>query len=219
MAARMKVFVDTSALFAILDATDPNHDQATDMLRASLRGSEVFTHNYIHVEAEQLVRRRLGAAAAARLIEELLPAIRTVWIDEGMHGEAVHVFVGQGRTTSLVDQVSFVVMRRLNVDCAIAFDADFDREGYRLPEAQRHHTLSETLAPYGAEVQGADLVGVAELAARSGRSVNTIQSWRRRHADFPSPNVELAAGPIWLWADVSSWIDRRTQRASVPSAS
>ena len=218
MAARMRIFVDTSALFAILDARDAHHEEATDLLRASLPWNDVFTHNYIHVEAEQLVRRRLGAGAAARLISELLPAIRTVWVDEGTHAEALGVVAGQGRASSLVDQVSFIVLRRLDVDAAIAFDADFDREGYRLPDIDRRHTLSETPAPYGTEAQGADLVSVAELAARSGRSVNTIQSWRRRHRDFPSPNVELAAGPIWMWGDVSAWIERRSGRIA-PAAS
>ena len=57
MASRMKVFVDTSALLAVLDAKDPNHDAATTMLEAVLQDHEPFTHNYIQVEAEQLVRR------------------------------------------------------------------------------------------------------------------------------------------------------------------
>ena len=77
MASRMKVFVDTSALLAVLDAKDPNHDAATTMLEAVLQDHEPFTHNYIQVEAEQLVRRRLGAPHAARLLFEILPAIDT----------------------------------------------------------------------------------------------------------------------------------------------
>ncbi len=210
------VFVDTSALFAILDAEDVHHQQAAAMFEAALLTPGAFTHNYIHVEAEQLVRRRLGAAAAARLLLELLPAIRTIWIDETTHAEAVRTVAGLGRAASLVDQVSFIVMRGLDVDTALAFDADFDKEGFllpRLPNDPRRHTLSETPAPYVTEAGHAELVSVAELAARSGRSVNTIQSWRRRHADFPAPNVELAAGPIWVWSDVTAWIERRAQRS------
>jgi predicted nucleic acid-binding protein len=208
-----KVFIDTSGLYALLDIEDPNHEWAAQALSALVRDQLAFTHNYIHVEAEQLVRRRLGAPAAARLLEELLPAIETVWVDAPVHEEAVATLRAHGRTASLVDQVSFVVMRNAGTDLALAFDTDFDREGFRRPEVQRRHTLSETPAPYGAS-STADLVSVSELAARSGRSVNTIQSWRRRHADFPAPSVELAAGPIWLWGDVSAWIDRRSPRAS-----
>ena len=214
----MKVFVDTSALLAILDVQDPHHESATDMLRAALQRDDVITHSYVHLEAEQLVRRRLGSAAAARLLQELFPAMRTIWVDEATHAEAVSALAGQGRAASLVDQVSFVLMRRMDVDTALAFDADFERAGYRLPDLQQRHTLSETRASYGKRADAAELVSVTELAARSGRSVNTIQSWRRRHADFPPPNVELAAGPIWLWGDVSAWIDRRSTRPSADAA-
>jgi uncharacterized protein len=210
----MRTFVDTSALLAILDARDPNHDRAVELLKASLKGDDLFTHNYIHVEAEQLVRRRLGAEAAARLLDELLPALQTLWVDEDIHAEALQALAGKGRASSLVDQVSFVVMRRLNLETALAFDADFEREGYGQPAIERRHTLSEPPAAYGTSADASDLVSVSELALRSGRSVNTIQSWRRRHRDFPAPSVELAAGPIWVWSDVSAWIDRRSQRSA-----
>jgi predicted nucleic acid-binding protein/predicted DNA-binding transcriptional regulator AlpA len=210
-------FVDTSALLAILWEEDPNHDRAVHGLEGALRRQDAFTHNYVHVEAEAVARRRLGAAAAARLLEELLPAIQTVWVDEQTHAEAVDALNGQGRAASLVDQVSFIVMRHYGADTALAFDDDFERAGYRLPEIRRRRPLSESPAPYETSGETSDLVSVSEVAARSGRSVNTIQSWRRRHADFPVPNVELAAGPIWLWSDVSAWIDRRSQRSAAGS--
>ena len=209
----MTTFVDTSGLLAVLDPDDPNHDAATEMLKAALLRGEAVTHNYVHVEAERLVRRRLGAALAARLSGEILPAVETFWVDEATHAEAVAVLARKGRASSLVDQVSFVLMRRLQITEAIAFDADFEREGFRRPEARPRHTLSEGRAAYLPTTEGADLVSVSELAARSGRSVNTIQSWRRRHADFPAPSVELAAGPIWHWSDVSAWIAQRPQRS------
>jgi predicted nucleic acid-binding protein len=208
----MKTFVDTSALLAILDPDDPNHDAATEMFRAALQADEAFTHNYVHVEAEQLIRRRRGAEAAAKLLKDVLPVLRTVWVNEEIHREAVEALGGKGRAASLVDQVSFAVMRRLGVATAIAFDADFDRQGFRRPETRRRHALSDSAGPYGTSTEGSDLVSVAEVSSRSGRSVNTIQSWRRRHADFPAPRVELAAGPIWRWDDVSAWIGQRSRR-------
>jgi predicted nucleic acid-binding protein len=206
------LFVDTSALQAILDAEDPNHERAVAVFESALQTDGAVTHNYVHLEAEQLVRRRLGAAAATRLLNELLPAMRTIWVDEAIHTEAVEAIAGKGRAASLVDQVSFIVMRSLGIDTALAFDADFDKQGYRLPDVRPRQTLSEEPARYGTTPEVSDLVSVSEMAARSGRSINTIQSWRRRHPDFPSPNVELAAGPIWLWGDVSAWIERRSPR-------
>jgi uncharacterized protein len=213
----VSVFVDTSALYAALDKADPNHILAADAFDRLLGVEDLVTHNYVHVETEHLVRRRLGAAASRDLLEEMLPALRTVWVDETTHAEAVRALSGAGRTTSLVDQVSFLLMRGLEINVALAFDSDFERQGLRFPLLPRdpaRHSLSEARAPYLTASDKVDLVSVAELAERSGRSVNTIQSWRRRHPDFPAPNAELAAGPIWLWRDVSAWIDRRSQRAS-----
>jgi hypothetical protein len=64
-----------------------------------------------------------------------------------------------------------------------------------------------------------DLVSVSEIASRSGRSINTIQSWRRRDRGFPEPVVILAAGPIWDWETVARWMrDRNAGRFRGPRA-
>jgi hypothetical protein len=52
----------------------------------------------------------------------------------------------------------------------------------------------------------ADLVGTSEIAERAGVKVNTVHSWRQRHADFPEPAVRLASGPVWRWPDVFAWL-------------
>ena len=213
----MSVFVDTSALMALLDEDDPHHRDASAVLRALSDATDLVTSNYVVVESIALVRRRLDAAAEARLVDDLLPVLRVIWVDDATHRSGMATYGAAGRSASLVDHVSFAIMRNGSINEALAFDADFDREGFQSPkvyDVQRRHTLSETRAPYGTPSESADLVSVAELAARSGRSVNTIQSWRRRHADFPSPSVELAAGPIWLWGDVSAWIQQRPHRTS-----
>lgn len=57
-----------------------------------------------------------------------------------------------------------------------------------------------------------DLVSVAEIAARAKVAVPTVQSWRRRHADFPAPLVILAAAPVWAWDNVAAWIARPRKR-------
>jgi predicted nucleic acid-binding protein len=217
----VKVFVDTSALLAILDEADAHHAAAAATFRSLVGRAELVTHNYIHVEAAALVGRRLGAAALDALTGRLLPVMTTVWIDEDLHQAALAARGGRTGGPSLVDEVSFVVMRRSGIDEAFAFDADFEAQGFRRPrvEAQRGHRLGEPRASYGIDpprgvgeerAPGAiELVSVAEIAARSGRPTNTIQSWRRRHADFPAPTATLAAGPVWQWPDVARWISSR----------
>ena len=218
----MSVFVDTSALFAALDSDDSNHGAALEAFERLAGVEELITHNYVHVEAEQLIRRRLGSDAAATLIDRLLPALTTIWVDEPVHASAFAEIRSAGRGASLVDHVSFIVMRREGITEALAFDADFDAAGFRrprLPNQSPRYRLSDQLAPYGSDPPNAlepGLVGVAEIAARSGRSLSTVQSWRRRQVSFPPPLVGLAAGPIWRWADVERWIAKRARPARRP---
>lgn len=213
----MKVFVDTSALLALLDEDDEHHREAAALMRHLIATSELVTHNYVHVEVLALARRRLGAAAVARLTDGLLPALTTIWVDEPLHRAAVAAHRAAGPTVSLVDRVSFEVMRREGIEQGFAFDADFEAQGFRRPavpaSVEEGRRLSEASAPYGADAsEGAQLVSVAEIAARAGRPVNTIQSWRRRNRDFPAPVASLAAGPVWTWPDVERWIDGRAAR-------
>jgi predicted nucleic acid-binding protein len=210
----MKVFVDTSALLALLDEDDLHHVEAGSTFRSLVEDAELVTHNYVHVEAIAVTRRRLGSGATARLIDAFLPLMTTIWIDERLHAAAIEAHRA-APGPSLTDHVSFVVMRHEGIEVAFAFDRDFETAGFRRPSAADTgpgDRLSEAHALYAAGgLPGVDLVSVAEIAERSGRSVNTIQSWRRRHVDFPSPVATLAAGPVWIWPPVEHWIDARVR--------
>jgi hypothetical protein len=57
-----------------------------------------------------------------------------------------------------------------------------------------------------------DLVGTQEIADRLGLSHReTVNTLRRRHADFPAPFGRIGAVRIWSWTDVEAWA-RRTGR-------
>jgi hypothetical protein len=60
-----------------------------------------------------------------------------------------------------------------------------------------------TTLPGGLRIQ---LVGVREIALRSGVQPDTVRKWRQRHEDFPPPLVNLAAGPVWSWEAVERWL-------------
>jgi predicted nucleic acid-binding protein len=126
------VFVDTSAVYALLDAGDSNHERA---LRATARllGEELATHSYVVVELVSLVRRRLGADAAARLIDEVLPAIEVTDVDASLRHRALAAFrAAAGSDVSLVDRTSFEFMRLRGIRRAWAMDSDFAAEGFEL---------------------------------------------------------------------------------------
>ena len=128
----MSVFVDTSALYALLDEADARHAEASDLLRR-LRGTELVTHGFVVVETCALVGRRLPWPASERLIDGLLPVIDVRSVGDYLHRAAVDAY-RQSRSAriSLVDHASFALMRSLGIVRAFAFDDDFAREGFEL---------------------------------------------------------------------------------------
>lgn len=129
------IFVDTSAFFALADGRDARHDEATRSFDALLRaGRPLLTHSYVLVESMALLQRRLGRRQAIEFASAVA-AFEIEWIDERLHKAAVLALGEQPRGVSLVDRVSFLVMRRRGVHEAFAFDADFAAAGFRLFKA------------------------------------------------------------------------------------
>jgi predicted nucleic acid-binding protein len=128
------LFVDTSALYALMDRDDLNHDHARRFW-AELDPNEplLLTHNYVLVETSALVQRRLGIEALQALVDELMLPISTLFVERAVHDAAVSaVLTARMRQLSLVDAVSFEVMRRAGVRTAFAFDEHFTRSGFEL---------------------------------------------------------------------------------------
>lgn len=127
------IFVDTSALFALLDADDPNHPAANDALRRHSDIDRFVTHNYVIVESSALIQRRLGMRIVGAFTDRLLPLLDVSWVDRERHDRAVATWLASRRRgLSLVDVVSFDLMREQRVRTAFAFDDDFRLEGFEL---------------------------------------------------------------------------------------
>ncbi|MGI9110617.1 MAG: type II toxin-antitoxin system VapC family toxin [Gaiellaceae bacterium] len=127
----MAHFVDTSALFALLDADDLHHRSAAQVF-PSLLADGLLTHNYVIVEALALLQRRRGETAALRLIDDVAPALEAIWIDEETHRAGESVFRSAPGRVSFVDRVSFEVMRKRGLATAFAFDSQFRAAGFEL---------------------------------------------------------------------------------------
>ena len=133
----MTTFVDTSALYAVLDASDVSHPPARIAWKELLAGEEtLLTSNYVLGESFALVRHHLGLEAVRAFQDRVLPVLEVEWVDESDHEAAVHAVLAADRPDlSLVDCVSFRIMRRLGVRSAFAVDEHFREQGFRvLPE-------------------------------------------------------------------------------------
>jgi predicted nucleic acid-binding protein len=126
----MTVLADTSALYALLDRDDRFHSAARAAF-AGLVDEEIVTHSYVLVEMIALTQRRLGAEAVRRFSQDFLPVLSTVWIDEPTHASGLAALLAALPTeVSLVDFVSFQVMRERGIASAFAFDDDFREAGF-----------------------------------------------------------------------------------------
>lgn len=135
----MRTFVDTSALYALLDEDDANHAPAREWFanEASDPSMLLATHSYIVVESCALVQRMLGVDAVRVLLDAFIPSFSVLYIDGDLHQRAAAAYMAalSKRGVSLVDRVSFEMMRHLALDTAFAFDDDFEAEGFRtVPE-------------------------------------------------------------------------------------
>jgi len=131
----VKVFVDTSAFYALLDRDDSNHRKAREEWNDLLHNLDntLVTSNYVVVEIFALAQNRLGMEAARGLQEDLLPLVNIEWIDADTHRAGVSAFLAASRRRlSLVDCVSFEIMRTLGIKTAFAFDPHFKERGFTL---------------------------------------------------------------------------------------
>lgn len=131
---RGEVYVDTSALLALLLRDDRRHRQAR---RAFLALSEdeapLVTSSYVLVETYALLQRRVGLDAVSTLREQVAPLLDVTWVGRPLHEAGLDRLARAGRKKlSLVDCVSFELMRRQGIQRAFAYDRHFRGEGFDL---------------------------------------------------------------------------------------
>lgn len=127
-----QVFVDTSALYALLVRSDNQHGDARRAF-AALMAEEagLVTTSYGLVETYALLGRRIGLAAVAAFRDDFAPLLDVAWVDPATHDAALEELITRGRRDlSLFDLVSFATMRGRGIGQAFAFDRHFEQEGF-----------------------------------------------------------------------------------------
>lgn len=131
----MNIFIDTSAFYAVLSSGDTNHSRAVSDWNRLMDDPTVrlCTSNYVVVETCALVRHRLGDDAMRSFLGNLLPLAMVIWVDQKAHAAATAAMLAYGKNgTSMVDCVSFAVMRDTATEKALAYDRHFTEEGFLL---------------------------------------------------------------------------------------
>jgi len=128
----MTVFVDTSALYAVFDCDDSSHRAAREIwTRLVTEDATLVTTNYVVVETSALFQRRLGLPALRAFHEDVVPLLKVEWIAESLHTAGVGAVLAAARKKlSLVDCVSFQIMRQQGVRSAFCFDSHFREQGF-----------------------------------------------------------------------------------------
>jgi hypothetical protein len=126
-----RVFVDTSAWFAYVNATDPDHRRVRELLDQP--SDQFVTSNYVFDETVTLTQARLGHHRAVTVGRTLLePAtVELLRVTPPDERTAWTLFERRrDKTYSFTDCTSFVLMRRERITQAIALDSHFAQEGF-----------------------------------------------------------------------------------------
>ena len=125
------IFFDTSAAVALASGEDDHHADAVRAIEAIVNGgSTLLTHNYVLVESAALLQGRVGLPSALTFLADS-EGFYVHWITHEDHMEAVALLRQRNRRRlSLVDCMSFVIMRKYGVATALAYDSDFQTEGF-----------------------------------------------------------------------------------------
>lgn len=132
----VRIFVDTSAWFALYDRRDDAHGRAVRLWKELRRQpSRLVTSDYIFAEAVTLTRARAGHSAARTLGDFLLKSrvVELAEVSAQVRDGAWDLFVRyHDKEFSFTDCTSFVIMRDLGLTDAFAFDEHFAQMGFRL---------------------------------------------------------------------------------------
>ena len=135
----MTVFVDTSALFALLVRDDAMHVRAREAFTSlARREAQLLTSSYVLVETTALLQRRVGLTSVRDFNAKVFPLLEIVWVDTVWHARAMQrLFDESSRNLSLVDCLSFEIMEVQEITEAFAFDQDFTAQGFTITYANR----------------------------------------------------------------------------------
>lgn len=128
----MRLLVDSSAYFALLDRDDSYHSQTLAIQsRLIVERWRLFTTSFVLAETHALLLNRLGQHIATAFLRDLEQGTTTlVWVTRAdvQRAKAI-IYQYDDKDFSLTDATSFAVMERLRISYAFTFDHHFAQYG------------------------------------------------------------------------------------------
>ncbi|MGQ0591489.1 MAG: type II toxin-antitoxin system VapC family toxin [Gammaproteobacteria bacterium] len=126
---RRGVLWDSSAILALLDADDADHQTASSIAaRIAAQERPSFVTNYIEAETHALLLRKLGRALAREwLLAAGLPVLRVTPQEEARAKEILARYTD--KDWSLCDAMSFAIIEGRGIGAAFSFDHHFLQYG------------------------------------------------------------------------------------------
>jgi len=131
----MSIYIDTSAVIAILDADDSRHDQAAQTWTQLVESDEeMVISSYAVVETAALLQSRYDTKVVKLFFERMLPLFRIAWMDASLQSSAETMFLGyvSKNSPSLVDCSAFEIIKREKISDVFAYDRHFEDQGFNL---------------------------------------------------------------------------------------
>jgi len=128
-----RVFVDTSAFFALADQDDNHYREAQAIQQRLITNrSAWFTSNFVVAETHALFLARLGVRQALEFLDRLerssATLVRINAADEARARAILRQYAA--KDFSFTDAASFAVIVRLGLDSTFSFDRHFEQYGF-----------------------------------------------------------------------------------------
>lgn len=131
---RERLFVDTGYILALVNENDQHHAEAL-ALSERFDGHAIVVTDAVLLEIGNALSR-IDRSSAVQIIDGLRSGADTsvVHLTPELFAAALDLYRRHAdKQWGLVDCLSFVVMRRMQLTTALAFDQHFVQAGFRLP--------------------------------------------------------------------------------------
>jgi len=130
-----KIFIDTSAFFAIMVESDKNHKIALEIFNKVSLNYSPCTGEPVLSETFTLLKRKFGIYAAVEFGNIILLSthLNIFYIEGDLFSRSWEIFTKyKDQDFSFVDCLSFAILKKENISKVFSFDKHFNYMGYNV---------------------------------------------------------------------------------------